>query len=327
MMDTSEQHNGVEDIAAQLRAARAAAGASLEEISGELCIRRSYLEAMEAGRFDDLPPPAYTSGFLRSYAQALGLDAQAMSCAYRTAMGERALQAELQFPEPIVDSRMPGRGTIAAGLAGLALIYVGWIHDFSGAGPEADSQVAEVPERLSVIANAMATPSLDGAGPAETESAAAGDGAAGADDDDDTEAVEAAARDEALQSAPPNAELAVADPETLAAPAMSASDDLPADTPVAGNAAAQEGDRVTLTAERDAWLYVVDSMNREVWKGVLREGESWSPDREGLILMTGNAGGVLVSVGGRPARPLGAKGAVLKGLPLDAQSLTGRQGG
>lgn len=278
---------------------------------------------MEDGRVDALPPPAYTSGFLRSYARALGLDGDALAAAYRAALGEQALRAELRFPEPIADSRLPGGGAMAAGLAGLALIYVGWIHDFSGDLSESATQVTEVPERLSVIADARATPVMI------PEQADAG---------------EAADRRAAPETV---ADVVEGDPETTAAgqagsitPAetIPATGDAPALTGQAGGEhssrnyssatdASPQSDRVTLTAAWDSWLYIVDSMKREVWAGVLREGESWSPDREGLILMTSNAGGVLVSVGDRPARPLGEKGAVLRDLPLDANKLSDRQGG
>lgn len=314
-MDISERNKDMQEISAQLRRARESSGLSLNAISSELCIRRAYLEAMENGRFDDLPPPAYTSGFLRSYARALGLDADALSAAYRTAIGDQAIRAELQFPEPIADSRMPGGGAIAAGLVGLTLIYVGWIHDFSGNSADISQQVADVPERLSVIANAMATPALDTAPSQKNVSAAkktdtAGSSYTGQDNDTDRGLARQA------QSAPD------------AAPAVAGivSATLPEPQPASADVA-PDSSRVTLTAEHDAWLYIVDSMNREVWAGVLREGESWSPDREGLTLMTGNAGGVLVSVGNRPARPLGEKGAVLRNLSLDAETLSGLQGG
>ena len=39
-----------------------------------LHIRQQYLEALEAGRINELPGNAYALGFLRTYASALGLD-------------------------------------------------------------------------------------------------------------------------------------------------------------------------------------------------------------------------------------------------------------
>lgn len=49
---------------------------SLRDISNKTHIRTVYLQAIEEGRLDELPGYVYTSGFIRSYAQYLGLDCQ-----------------------------------------------------------------------------------------------------------------------------------------------------------------------------------------------------------------------------------------------------------
>ena len=46
----------------------------LREVSELLKIRYSYLIAIEDGRLEDLPGNAYSYGFIRSYADYLGLD-------------------------------------------------------------------------------------------------------------------------------------------------------------------------------------------------------------------------------------------------------------
>jgi cytoskeletal protein RodZ len=61
-----------------LRQARLDKGVSLAEAARDTRIRRSYLEALEAEDLASLPPAVYTRGFVRSYAEYLGLDAQAM---------------------------------------------------------------------------------------------------------------------------------------------------------------------------------------------------------------------------------------------------------
>jgi len=58
-----------------LRDRRQQLGLSLEEIASRTRIRRLYLEALEKNRFETLPGEAYLSGFLRSYAGVLGLEA------------------------------------------------------------------------------------------------------------------------------------------------------------------------------------------------------------------------------------------------------------
>ena len=58
-----------------LRDARKTMGADLGQISAALRIRPEHLRAIEAGNYADLPARAYALGFIRSYADYLGLDA------------------------------------------------------------------------------------------------------------------------------------------------------------------------------------------------------------------------------------------------------------
>jgi len=62
-------------VGRQLRKAREEKGLSLEQVQKSTRIKRVYLEAIEADRFDDLPGPVQARGFIRSYASHVGLDA------------------------------------------------------------------------------------------------------------------------------------------------------------------------------------------------------------------------------------------------------------
>ncbi len=46
---------------------------SLDDAARETCIGVSYLEALEADRYEQLPSPAYVKGIIRSYARILGI--------------------------------------------------------------------------------------------------------------------------------------------------------------------------------------------------------------------------------------------------------------
>lgn len=59
-----------------LRAARQAAGLSLQEIADEIRIRPIYLQAIEAGQFELLPALPQTVGFTRAYAKHLDVDVE-----------------------------------------------------------------------------------------------------------------------------------------------------------------------------------------------------------------------------------------------------------
>src|SRR5579884_1972656 len=56
------------------REARVRRGLELDAVQKALRIRRRYLEALEHDRFEQLPGEVYARGFLREYAEFLGLD-------------------------------------------------------------------------------------------------------------------------------------------------------------------------------------------------------------------------------------------------------------
>jgi cytoskeletal protein RodZ len=75
-MNTEEMNIPAEAaIGVLLKEGRQRAGLSLQEVAKATCIRRTYLEALEADRFDLLPGEVYVVGFLRLYAEALSLEA------------------------------------------------------------------------------------------------------------------------------------------------------------------------------------------------------------------------------------------------------------
>ena len=59
-----------------LREARLRAGLDISDCEQRTKIRGKYLRALEEEQFDVLPSPTYVRGFLRSYAEFLGVDAQ-----------------------------------------------------------------------------------------------------------------------------------------------------------------------------------------------------------------------------------------------------------
>ena len=59
-------------VGAHLRQLREARGVSLEEIARVTRVNSSYLHALEADDYAELPVPVFTRGFIRAYCQALG---------------------------------------------------------------------------------------------------------------------------------------------------------------------------------------------------------------------------------------------------------------
>ena len=68
-------------VGALLRASRLRVGENLQDVAAMLCIRYPYLEAIESARYNELPGLTYAVGFIRAYAEHLGLDSEESSAA------------------------------------------------------------------------------------------------------------------------------------------------------------------------------------------------------------------------------------------------------
>ncbi len=64
------------EIGNSLRDARLRQGLELDQLEAETKIRAKYLRALEEEQFEQLPGDTYVKGFLRTYADRLGLDGQ-----------------------------------------------------------------------------------------------------------------------------------------------------------------------------------------------------------------------------------------------------------
>ncbi|MEA5618253.1 RodZ domain-containing protein [Cronbergia sp. UHCC 0137] len=68
------QQEQLQEISANLRQVRQEKSIRLEEIAAKTHIRLVYLQAIEEERFQELPEPVFVQGFIRRYADTLGLD-------------------------------------------------------------------------------------------------------------------------------------------------------------------------------------------------------------------------------------------------------------
>jgi hypothetical protein len=115
------------EIGASLREARMRSRIDISEIEERTKIRAKYLRALENEEWDLLPGPAYVKTFLRTYADALGLDGRRLVEEYKL-RHERLSEVELQPISPRsrqLRERPPRRGLprgLVVGVIFLALI-------------------------------------------------------------------------------------------------------------------------------------------------------------------------------------------------------------
>jgi cytoskeleton protein RodZ len=102
------------EIGATLREARMRARIDVSEIEAQTKIRAKYLRALENEEWGLLPGPTFVKSFLRTYAQALGLDAKALVEEYRL-HHEHPSEAML---EPIVSTPQSRRAPARTGRSG-----------------------------------------------------------------------------------------------------------------------------------------------------------------------------------------------------------------
>lgn len=352
---TGERYEGVGH---SLKVVRERRGLALADVSSRLRIRRPYLEAIETGNFAELPGAVYINGFLRQYAEFLGLDAEQVLKTYQAEAADAPQRTVLNFPMPRPEERTP-RLWLVTGALVLALIVYGLWYRHQEAlrfgqeliqavpahladlipssqpiapatlppppAPEPSQPVASVPSAVVAPPPAAAADAAPGTPPsaAITPSTQAPPVAA------NTAAASLPAP--AASPVPPGGQPAATAPATPAAPATEASQAAPAPATETAVAPApspatygvpESESRIRLEATAPAWIQVRGPNNEQVFTRLLNTGERYLvPDRAGLSLLTGNAGGLRLVVDGQVLPPLGATGEVKRGIPLDPERL------
>jgi cytoskeleton protein RodZ len=151
----------------ELREHREALGADLGDVSDMLCIRRDFLEALEAGRYEALPGEAYAIGFVRSYAKYLGLDSDAMARQFKVELTGERPTARLDFLTPAAESRVPTAAIVFVAVLLMIAIYGLW-YFFNARNVSVSDMVPEIPARLAGTAAPTTPPPAANAGAAPT---------------------------------------------------------------------------------------------------------------------------------------------------------------
>ncbi|ANC92462.1 DUF4115 domain-containing protein [Azospirillum humicireducens] len=157
-------------VSETLRSTRMAHGYDLRDVAAMLRIRYPYLLAIEEGRFDELPGSTYAIGFLRSYAECLGLDPDAIAARYKDEAAGTVRRQELYLPTPAAEGGRASGGTLLLGTLVLAgIVYGGWYY-LSATDRTVTDLVPTLPDRLVSLLDGVpskpATPASEQAGTA-----------------------------------------------------------------------------------------------------------------------------------------------------------------
>jgi cytoskeleton protein RodZ len=141
-------------IGEALERERVRQGLDMAELEERTKIRGKYLRALENEDWDVLPGPAYTRGFLRTYAATLGLDAEALVDDYRSRFEGPGAEG-FGLPETVLRERRPldapgpwyrqRRVVVASLIAGLAALLL--VLGLVGGSDDEDGEPADQARR------------------------------------------------------------------------------------------------------------------------------------------------------------------------------------
>lgn len=341
---------GPSAVGTELREARQALGITVAQMADTLRIRAPHIDALEEGRFSDLPGRPYTLGFARSIARHLGLDADMIATRLREEVTGVARPVELVFPESTEDKRLSRAGWIAISLVLAAVAYGAWLTlgpagekapefaattqaptvspDVIPPAPGAAAPTDSTAENTDSMAENKAPEAAVGAAPAPTAGSVSAPGSEEAGSS--TEAVPQPTQPPDAATASQAAESRVASqasPAPANAPAAAPQNEVGSTTPPPSTVAAAAPSpvptgRIVLHARQDSWVQIQAANGATVVARTLHAGESYPvPEQAGLRLTTGNAGGLDIVVDGQALPALGQDGSVRRNIMLDPARL------
>lgn len=278
-----------------LRRARLQKGMTLPEAAQYLYIRESHLQALEDSNFDALPGRVYVIGFIRTYAEFLGLDgARVVELLKRQSDGLGTPQSLNMHLLPS-DNRLPGVPVIAVAFASLILLIVLWV-------VYQNARIGQV-DQIAPVEQAGEAP---------------------------LEALQKIVEEHpVVAQADPVAEVQKNTQETPVA----TNEQKPADDAVPNTEASEApvlpaAPPVRILLREDSWLEIRGPDSRVVQARVFRKGETFditSPVDEfghAYAVTMGNAAGVEIQVGGRTVPALGDVNQVRRNVSLNPKALT-----
>ncbi len=263
---------------AQLRQAREQRGLSLDEASTKTRVQKRYLQALEEGTVDKLPEPVYARGFLKRYADFLGLDSAGIAERYFPMADIRkqgGFGPRLMPPAPKPTNWLGYTVGVVVAVIGLSTFFaLGNNRSIPSTSATAQASGKSEPSPLEKIVKSAGA-SIQGS-------------------------------NSALSTLTPTpTKMAAKTPAAQPAPILTP----PSVTPVP---TAEKPVQVAVKVAADTWVRV-SADGQTVFQGVLPKGalRNWSA-KQSVKFRTGNAGGILVSHNQKAIGPLGAPGKVVE---------------
>ena len=324
---TNEVPVEAESVGADLRAARLRRGEDIRGIAQALRIRRDQLEALEESRYDALPARAYAIGFVRSYAEYLGLDSRHVVDRYKAELDWNAAGAtEIQSADRArEESRLPRGTALIVALVVASGAYGGWLltkstDEMMATRVAEPAMPAEPAPEVPSGPRSVRGDSASAATPHEGVVPAARGVSPGAP-------VIAAAPEAVYEAAPVQTHDASAEEAAIAVASLAADAQEPAGLPPLPEGtpygAENVDGRVVVRARRDgAWIRIEDGEGRVLIEQTFNAGDSYrAPRVPGVILVARDASAFELMVDGTSLGLAGPPTLVLTGKSLEPEAL------
>lgn len=133
-----------------LKSQREEQGLAFAEVAEMLRINRVYLQAIEDNEIDKLPGPTYAVGFVRAYAEHLGLDGAKVVERFKDEGKVQEKRGQLIFPSPLPEGQIPSGPILLAAAAFFAVAYGGWVF-VSSPNDSVVDMIPSLPERIASL--------------------------------------------------------------------------------------------------------------------------------------------------------------------------------
>lgn len=312
----------MESVGEFFRQVRETKGLTVDEVASKTRIRTDFVKALEEGNFAKLPDQVFARGFVRSYARSLGLDEEdaihrfvQSAGAFYEKQGERERLRQRQVEEERRRKANRKAVGIAIAVAIATLVFLLSREQSSTLVRRSGSDAPTVGKKSAPFAKDMREPASRQAVELPPPIAPAAK---------PVEPAAAVAKPAQEKAAVPMAQTPVAvakapvQPEPVASqPAASMGSDGPlAGLSVDGPVGADGPLVLDLAASELSWVVVqVDSGSPQ--EALLRPGEKaqWKAQDQFTVTL-GNAGGVRAELNGKPQRPFGPSGKVVRDVVI-----------